>query len=189
VFEEHPFTIASPATAPWRKEFTIKALGDFSELVAGLRPGRPVHLDGPHGAFTTDGSRSDGFVFIAAGVGITPMLSMLRTLAARGDGRPMVLVVAGRTAEDLLHRRESDAWRNLDLRVVEVLKDPPRSWNGHAGRLTEEVLDSALPERRTRWHRDYFICGPSSMVEATTRMLGAWGVHERRIHTELFDVV
>ena len=190
VFEEHPFTIASPATTPWRKEFTIKALGDFSELVAGLRPGRQVHLDGPHGSFTTDGIRSDGFVFIAAGVGITPMLSMLRTLAARGDRRPMVLVVAGRTADDLLHRRETEAWAgSLDLRIVEVLKDPPQAWTGHAGRLTEEVMEAALPQRRTRWHRDYFICGPDSMVSATTSLLGAWGVHQRRIHTELFDVV
>ncbi len=190
VFEEHPFTIASPATAPWRKEFTIKALGDFSELVAGLRPGRKVHLDGPHGAFTVDGLRSDGFVFIATGVGITPMLSMLRTLADRGDQRPMVLVVAGRTADDMLHRQDCGAWsQQLNLRVVEVLKEPPEAWEGHAGRLDEEVLESALPQRRTRWHRDYFICGPGSMVKSTTQLLAQWGVSERRIHTELFDVV
>ena len=190
VFEEHPFTIASDATAPGRKEFTIKALGDFSELVAGLRPGRPVHLDGPHGSFTTDGLRSDGFVFIATGVGVTPMLSMLRTLAARGDRRPMVLVVAGRTADELIHRHERETWsRDLDVRVVEVLKEPPAAWEGHTGRLDQQVLEAALPQRRTRWHLDYFICGPGAMVASTAEMLGGWGVSARRIHTELFDVV
>ena len=190
VFEEHPFTIASCATTPWRKEFTIKALGDFSEIVAGLRPGREVHLDGPHGAFTLDGLHADGFVFIAGGVGVTPMLSMLRTLAARGDLRPVVLVVAGRTADELLHRHDDEEWAHqLDLRVVEVLEEPPRHWDGHAGWVSEKVLEAALPQRRSRRHRDYFVCGPGAMVAATTHVLHDWGVRSGRIHTELFDVV
>lgn len=190
VFEEHPFTIASQATTPARKEFTIKALGDFSELVAGMRPGRKIHLDGPHGSFTSDGVRSGGFVFIAAGVGVTPMLSMLRTLHALGERRPVVLVVSGRTVDDLVHRRELEEWRRrLDLTVVEVLAQPPDGWHGHHGRLDESVLEAALHQRRTRRHRDYFICGPDSMVDATLHVLRGWGVNPARTHTELFDVI
>jgi predicted ferric reductase len=190
VFEEHPFTIASAATQPWRKEFTVKALGDFSEILAGLRPGRQVHLDGPHGAFTIDGLRSSGFVFLAGGVGITPMLSMLRTLADRGDRRPALLVVAGRTADDLLHRADhEDLIRRLDLRVLEILEDPPHEWDGEVGWLTRPILESALPGRRTRRNLDYFVCGPGPMVAAATRILGDWGIRPNRIHTELFDVV
>lgn len=190
VFEEHPFTIASAATQPWRKEFTIKAIGDFSELVAGLRPGRSVFLDGPHGSFTLDGLRSDRFVFIAGGVGITPMLSMLRTLADRGDRRPVVLVVAGRTADDLLHRADGEHLEDrLDLNVVEILEEPPQEWGGEVGRFTAEVLEGALPRRRTRERVDYFLCGPGPMVAAATRIISDRGVPSRRIHTELFDVV
>lgn len=191
VFEEHPFTIASAATRPWRKEFTVKALGDFSEILAGIRPGRLVHLDGPHGAFTLDGVRCDGFVFVAGGVGITPMLSMLRTMADRRDRRPVLLVVAGRTADDLLHRADHEHLdERLDLRVVEILEEPPEQWDGEIGWLTRDVLDSALPGRRGRAHLDYFVCGPGPMVAAATRILeDDWGVADRRIHTELFDVV
>ncbi len=190
VFEEHPFTIASAATAPWRKEFTVKALGDFSEILAGLRPGRRVHLDGPHGSFTLDGLSSEGFVFLAGGVGITPMLSMLRTLADRGDTRPVLLVVAGRTADDLLRRADSEHLSDrLDLRVVEILEHPPEDWDGETGWLTEAILDAALPGRRTRAHLDYFICGPGPMVAAASTILHHWGIASRRVHTELFDVV
>ncbi len=191
VFEEHPFTIASAATQPWRKEFTVKALGDFSEILAGLRPGRQVHLDGPHGAFTLDGLRSDGFVFVAGGVGVTPMLSMLRTMADRGDRRPVLLVVAGRTADDLLHRADHEHLeQRLNLRLVEILEEPPEEWDGEIGWLSREVMDSALPGRRGRSHLDYFVCGPGPMVAAATRILeNEWGVADRRIHTELFDVV
>jgi predicted ferric reductase len=190
VFEEHPFTISSPSTEPWRKEFMIKGIGDFSELVAGLRPGRGVFIDGPHGSFTLDGLGSDEFVFIAGGVGITPMLSMLRTLAARGDRRPVLLVVAGRTADELLHRTDGEHLQDaLDLRIVEILEEPPEDWDGEVGRLTEEVLERALPRRRGRRDIDVFVCGPGPMVAAATRIVSDRGIPSARIHTELFDVV
>ena len=190
VFEEHPFTIASTATEPWRKEFTIKGIGDFSDLVAGLRPGRSVFLDGPHGSFTLDGLVSDRFVFIAGGVGITPMLSMLRTLAECDDKRPMLLVVAGRTADDLLHRADHEHLdQRLDLHLVEILEEPPDEWDGEVGRFTQDVFERALPLRRARERVDYFICGPGPMVAAATRIISDRDVPGRRIHTELFDVV
>lgn len=190
VFEEHPFTIASTATEPWRKEFTIKGIGDFSDLVAGLRPGRSVFLDGPHGSFTLDGLVSDRFVFIAGGVGITPMLSMLRTLAECDDKRPMLLVVAGRTADDLLHRADHEHLdQRLDLHLVEILEEPPDEWDGEVGRFTQDVFERALPLRRGRERVDYFICGPGPMVAAATRIISDRDVPGRRIHTELFDVV
>jgi 3-phenylpropionate/trans-cinnamate dioxygenase ferredoxin reductase subunit len=106
VFEKHPFAVASTAERPARKQFTIKTLGDFSELLIGMRPGRRVYLDGPYGGFTVDGLRSPGFVLVAGGVGITPMLSMLRTLADRGNRRRHLLVVSARREEDLVLRQE-----------------------------------------------------------------------------------
>jgi predicted ferric reductase len=112
VFEEHPFTIASTAEHPDLKEFTIKALGDFSELLVGLRPGRRIYLDGPYGRFTVEGVRSSGFVFIAGGVGITPMMSILRTLADRGDEAHHELVVGARTPDDLMMRTRSASSAN-----------------------------------------------------------------------------
>ncbi|MEO5981550.1 MAG: ferric reductase-like transmembrane domain-containing protein, partial [Pedococcus sp.] len=148
-FEEHPFTIASTATQPWRKEFAIRPLGDFADSLAGLRPGRRVYLDGPHGNFTLDGLRSSAFVFIAGGVGVTPMLSMLRTMAERGDRRRAVLIVAGRTADTLLHRADHEHLdARLDLHVVEILEEPPQDWRGEVGWLTEAVLGAAIPQHR-----------------------------------------
>ncbi len=190
VFEEHPFTIASSASEPWRKEFTIKGIGDFSELVAGLKPGRSVFLDGPHGSFTLEGLRSDRFVLIAGGVGITPMLSMLRTMADRADARPVLLIVAGRTADDMLHRADDEHLEErLDLHLVEILEEPPEEWDGEVGRFTRDILETALPTRRGARTVDYFICGPGPMVAAATRIISDRGVPSRRIHTELFDVV
>ncbi len=189
-FEEHPFTIASTATQPWRKEFAIRPVGDFAESLVGLQPGGRVYLDGPHGNLTLDGLRSTAFVFIAGGVGVTPMLSMLRTMAERGDRRRAVLIVAGRTADTLLHRADHEHLDSrLDLHVVEILEEPPQDWRGEVGWLTEAVLQAAIPQHRVPGKVDFFVCGPAPMVAASVRILDDLGVARRRVHTELFDVV
>jgi 3-phenylpropionate/trans-cinnamate dioxygenase ferredoxin reductase subunit len=188
VFEEHPFTIASTAQRPHLKEFTIKALGDFSELLVGLRPGRRVYLDGPYGQFTVEGVRSAGFVFIAGGVGITPMMSILRTLADRGDAGLHLLLVGARNKNDLIMRDEIAELRSrLALTVVEVVDAPPPGWTGESGRIDADLLDRVLP-RRAR-HLDFYVCGPPAMVVAVGRLLRERGISPRRIHTEQFDVV
>ena len=188
VFEEHPFTIASTAERPDVKEFTIKALGDFSELLLGMRPGRRVYLDGPYGQFTVDGIRSTGFVFIAGGVGVTPMLSILHTLADRGDRGSHLLVMAAHTPDDLIGRSEFDALRRrLSLRVVEVVAKPSPGWAGEVGRIDAALLARVLP-RRAR-HLDFYLCGPPRMVVTVGQLLRIRGIRARRIQTEQFDVV
>jgi 3-phenylpropionate/trans-cinnamate dioxygenase ferredoxin reductase subunit len=189
VFEEHPFTISSTAEKPDRKEFTIKALGDFSELLRGLRPGRRVFLDGPYGRFTSDGlESSEGFIFIAGGVGVTPMLSMLRTMADRGDQRRHCLLLGARSLDDMMLRAEVEQLqRELDLEVVQILESPPPGWDGESGRIDAELLEKYLPHH-ARQH-DYFLCGPPPMVVAVAKQLRDRGIAPGRIHTERFEVV
>ncbi len=189
--EEHPFTITSSARGSESVEFTIRNVGDFTSGVADLEPGDPVWIDGPHGAFTWDErAHSRVLVLIAAGVGITPMISMLRTLAHRGDGRPVLLVSGARAVEDLLFRDELVALReHVDLTVVEVLSRPPTDWAGRSGRIDHELLAEVLPERTVRRKVEYFVCGPSQMVGDVTAALDELGVDPARVHTEQFDMV
>jgi predicted ferric reductase len=189
VFEEHPFSISSTAQRPQVKQFTIKALGDFTELLSGLRPGRRVFLDGPYGGFTIEGrDGSSGFMMIAAGVGITPLLSMLRTLADRRDRRRHWLIVAARTVEELMLRPEIEEIRKrLNLKVVEVVSKPGPEWIGEAGRISGELLSRYLPRNPARLN--YFLCGPAPMVHAVSHELSARGIPLRRIHTERFGAV
>jgi predicted ferric reductase len=188
--QEHPFTIASSAHVGLWTEFTIRHTGDFTNELRKLRPGSPVWVDGPHGAFTLDLRRCTGLVMIAGGVGITPMMSMLRTLAHRRDRRPHRLVVVARTLDDLLFRAElSDLQRRLDLTVIELLRAPPPSWTGASGAVDEELLTALLPGAFRRNQLDYYLCGPPAMVTDVLTVLDGLDVPQPRIHTEQFDLV
>jgi predicted ferric reductase len=188
--EEHPFTIASSAHLGLWTEFTIRHSGDFTSELRLLRPGSPVWIDGPHGAFTLDLQRTTGLVMIAGGVGITPMMSMLRTLAHRHDRRPHRLLVVASTIDELLFRAEiRKLQQRLDLTVVEVLRKPPPSWAGPSGRIDESLLTAVLPGKFRRNQLDYYLCGPPAMVDDVRSVLDRLEVPEPRIHTEQFDFV
>ena len=187
-FEEHPFTIASAPRRSGAIEFTIKQLGDFSSAVGEVAVGDRVWVDGPHGAFSPDHHKSRGLVLIAGGVGITPMISVLRSLAQRGDDREHLLFVSARALGELLFREEiTELADRLRLRVVELLNDPHDGWTGATGFLTADVLAAHLPANRERL--DYFLCGSPPMVSAVIAALRSVGVAGHHIHTEKFDFV
>ncbi|MGL1834848.1 ferredoxin reductase family protein [Rhodocyclaceae bacterium SMB388] len=189
-FEEHPFSFSGSAAAQTGCiEFTIKALGDFTEAIAGVRPGERAWLDGPYGVFSVDRyPAAQGFVFVAAGVGIAPIMSMLRTLADRGDPRPMTLIYADGDAEAMIFREELEALQTrLELERVCVLERPPEGWSGARGRITAELIERFVPADRGGF--EYFICGPQPVSDIVQRQLCSMGVKGARVHFELFDMV
>jgi predicted ferric reductase len=187
--KEHPFSIASSAAGTGRIEFGIKAVGDFTREAMRVAAGTPAYLDGPYGAFSVDRQRqAPGYVFVAGGVGIAPIMSMLRTLADRGDRRPLLLLYGNRRWERALYREELDALAGrLDLRVVHVVGEPPADWDGERGLLTREMLARHLPANRGDLH--YYLCGPVAMTQAVEKWLSELGIAPARVHSELFEWV
>lgn len=186
--EEHPFTIASSATGGGCA-FTVRSTGDFGTVLRNLPPGTPVWVDGPYGSCSVDllPQPAAGVAMIAAGVGITPMLSTVRTLADRHDPRPLLLVRAAGDPGELIFRDElAHLARQLDLTVVEVLRHPPPGWTGASGHVGTPLLRRLLPPAEGRALLDYFVCGPPRFVTTVTRSLQELGVPEHRIHTEQF---
>ncbi|MGH3778948.1 MAG: ferredoxin reductase family protein [Pseudonocardiaceae bacterium] len=188
--QEHPFTIASSADSGAWTEFTIRHRGDFTHTLRRLRPGSPVWVDGPHGAFSVDLKPATGLVMIAGGVGITPMMSMLRTLAHRHDQRPHRLIVAATTPDELLFRAELHTLQqHLDLTIVELVRQPPQDWTGATGTIDEPLLTTLLPGKFRRNQLDYFLCGPPTLVHDVLTVLDQLAIPRPRIHTEQFDLV
>jgi predicted ferric reductase len=185
---QHPFSFSSSAEDEGRVAMTIKARGDFTRTIASVTPGTRAYLDGPHGVFSPDRFEGPGFVLIAGGVGITPLISMVRTMADREDPRPCLLVYANRDWDGITFRDElEELSKRIPLRVVHVLEHPPDDWSGDKGYVTEEILRKHLPRRFQRLQ--YFVCGPGPMMDAMDHALAALGVPAERINTERFDMV
>jgi predicted ferric reductase len=183
----HPFSFSSSAESD-EVEIAVKALGDFTSRVHELEVGTTVYVDGPHGVFSMDQDEGPGFGFIAGGVGIAGLLSMLRTMADRNDVRPAVLVYANADWDGVAFRDEFDRLgARLNLTVVHVLERPPAGWQGETGYVTDEVLARHLPGGYRRFQ--YFVCGPAPMMDAVEHALVELGVPDERIHTERFDMV
>jgi predicted ferric reductase len=185
--EEHPFSFSSSDKCRTPIEFGIKELGDFTGTIKDVKPGTRAYLDGPHGAFCIDRYPAVGYVFFAGGVGITPMMSFLRSMADRKDPRPVVLLYADRDWEGVAFRETIEQLKKrLDLKVVYVLQNPPEDWQGESGMINEDVLKKHLPKELI--HRKFFICGPPPMMDAVHSLLTERGVRNADIHLERFSL-
>jgi predicted ferric reductase len=176
--EEHPFTISSSEQDGLAPQFTIRHAGDWTTgPLARLRVGDRVWLSGPHGRMTPE-TTSAGFVMIAAGVGMTPMISILRTLANARDPRPIVAFICDRPGESLFAEEMEALTRVLRLHVQRV-----------AGRrITPEVLDEQLPHSPfVREQLEYLVCGNPRLVHDSKQALHDIHIPENRIKSELFN--
>jgi ferredoxin-NADP reductase len=181
----HHFTHSSAPGEP-HLEFTTRLTGSaFKRTMEEMAPGTAVTLEGPFGGFVLD-DEVDRAVFLTGGIGITPVRSILRDLADRGDDRP-VTVFYGNESEATITFREELASLEEDLpqlRQHHVLSRPSPGWPGRQGHLRREVLEQELEDPQA-WH--YFLCGPPGMVRAMREMLGEMDVPRMRVTLENFD--
>ena len=187
--EEHPFTIASSPARPGRIALTIKESGDFTAGIGRVRPGDRATVHGPFGRFSYTLHRDDeDLVFVAGGVGITPLMSMLRFMRDRSEPRRVLLAYASRSAADMLFTGELEAMQARQrpaLRVVPVLADAPPGWSGETGRLDADRVASLCGGIEGK---AFYLCCPPPMTAAMVRGLRRLGVSPRRIHTDHFSL-
>lgn len=194
---EHPFTLSSAPEKGNHITFSIKPLGDDSAKLAETKPGATAYVDGPYGIFTVDRmAEAEGFVMIAAGVGITPILANLTALAERGDPRPVTLLYGNPDWDNVAFAETlNDLAGKLDLTIVHVLEDAPeKDPEGlpdmvfvEEGRIDRDRLKRHLPLATREW--EHMLCGPMPMVHSLRAALVHMGVARRRIENEIFEMV
>jgi len=183
---DHPFSIGAAPAASDGLSFVIKESGDFTHHIGAMAPGTPVGLDAPHGSFVLDDA-AQVIVLVAGGVGIAPVLGLLRELAARGDRRPIRLVYAGGRPDGMIapERLIAEA-AGLDLKAIFLAEEAGAGWAHDRGRVTPEVVTRALdgcdPARVSA-----MLCGPGVMMCAVCDLLHRAGVPLKAIRYERFD--
>jgi len=184
---ENPFSISSAPTQRPAVQFVIKEAGDLTDRIGAVPVGTPVYLDGPHGNLTLDGRTGAGIALIAGGVGIAPLIGIIRQLRADGDRRPVVLLYGNRHAGQIVYDDELARLAEApNVRVVHVLSEPAPGWTGATGRIDRSTIEREFHfEGASDWL--YLVCGPPAMLEVVEDTLLARGVPGDRIVSERFN--
>lgn len=183
------YTIASSPTQRAYVELTVKReeQGAVSRhLHDTLIVGDLVRASGPFGTFIFTGTTADSIVLIAGGVGITPMMSVLRYLTDTAWPGDIFFLYGARSTDEFVFRDEIERLERLhdNLHVFAAMERSPGTvWHGAVGPLTRDMLLSAVPDiARRRIH----LCGPPAMMAAMKAELAELGVPEAQLHTEAF---
>ena len=148
--------------------------------------GEQLKVMGPYGSFTFTGSDADSIVLIAGGVGITPMMSVLRYLTDTAWPGEIFFVYGARSTEEFIFREELEQLerRHAKLHVFASMQRTPGTvWLGPEGPITGDLLEAAVPDIASR---RVHLCGPPAMMAAMKRILGELGVPDAQIHSEAF---
>jgi ferredoxin-NADP reductase len=173
---------SSPVTQARTITITVKAMPEgflSTHLVGGVAPGTIVRLAAPQGNFVLPDPAPASVLFLTGGSGITPVMSMLRTLARRDQITDIVHLHSAPT--------ESDVMFGAELAELERTHEGYRLRKRATrteGRLDPGRLDDELPDWR---ERETWACGPEGMLDAAERVWSAAGVRER-LHLERFAV-
>lgn len=185
----HPYSFSSSvelASTNGRVEFTIKELGDFTSTIGRVPVGTSAYLDGPYGDFVLDESAS-GAVFVVGGIGVTPALSIIRTMRDVGDARPVWLVYGVGHPSGVIARDELEALRAAGrLHLTLVAEEADEDWPGERGLITDALLERVLPP--LDGHLAVFCCGPPAMMDAVLPALRALGANTERLRAERFNL-
>ena len=186
----NPFSYSGSEQAEdGRLRFSIKEVGDFTFSVKDLRVGDRVFVDGPYGAFDLDNPETQrGLVMIAGGIGIAPILSLLKTLGDSNDDRPLYLFYGDQTEETKLYQEElNEAIHRTNMqKLVIVLERPISEDYPYQGYISEKTMRPNLPEDYKSLY--YFVCGPPGLVAAMDRNFKALDVPSHRIHVENYEM-
>lgn len=183
------YTIASAPTRRDHLDITVKREehGEVSRhLHDATSVGDPLEISGPAGVFTFNGDEAGDIVLIAGGVGITPMMSVIRTLTDRAWPGEIHLLYGARTTRDFIFRDELEYLqrRHANLHVVATMRRAEgTSWMGPEGVITKDFIMRSVPEiARRRIH----LCGPPPMMAVVKAALTELGVPPANIRTEAF---
>ena len=192
--QEHRRTYSICAAVGERPRIGVREIPDglFSHwLVHEVTPGTEIEVQTPSGSFRADPATGGRHLCIAAGSGITPMLSIATTMLTNPEAE-VTLIYGNRTTGSVMFAEELADLKNRHgsrLQLIHVLSREPRDVELFSGRIDADrlrrLLDLLVPVQDVD---DVWLCGPYAMIGAAREVLAEVGVAEDRIHFELFYV-
>ena len=161
-----------------------KNTGGFSEKIFSMKVGDKIIMVGPYGKFILNSDLSKNSVFLAAGVGIAPLMCMIRhSIHNNGSGK-LLLLYSFREVNDFAYREELDKYtKKGNFKIVPFLTTKNNvKWNNERGRIDEERIRKYI----TDINSEFYICGGNEFNQEMSQLLQNIGVDKQRIHKEAF---
>ncbi len=142
--------------------------------------------------FQPHGSRKRWFMLYAAGSGITPIFSILKSILCLEQQSFVSLMYGNRTESDIIFKKELDEWLvryPSRLKVLHTLSQPGENWFGETGRIGEELIMHTLESLKpvSPFEETHvFMCGPQAMMDTIGQIVHSQGVKKENIHRESF---
>jgi len=185
------YSICSPLGAPL--SVGVKAIegGIFSQHAQSLRAGDTLKVMTPEGRFTAQTLAGEDILLVAAGSGITPMMSIARSTLGQSSNSIVSLLYANRTTESVMFRKEIEALKDQYMTrfsLTHMMDEELQDVDLFNGRLDAEKLDTLATRGiiRPNAYSAIYICGPQPMIEAASAALESLGAENSRIKYELF---
>ena len=173
-WQAHPFTVSALPQPPYIR-ITVQGVGNFSRAVAHVKVGTSVAIEGPYGAFTPFARRRRSALFIAGGVGVTAVRSLLEDLPLKS--RPVVILRVSHE-ENLILASEVE-------NLVRIRKGEVHRMIGSRDDVPLESIVKLVPDMAKR---DVFISGSESFVTAAVAMARRAGVGASSLHQEAYSI-
>lgn len=179
------FSITSSPTNKEYMEFSIKKCGCVTEWIHGIEVGQQVTVRGPYGnGFPVETAfKGQDMLFIAGGIGLAPVRSVINYVRDNRDQYGKVDIVYGsRSKDDLVHYQEIiNEWMTDDSINVHLTIDREQEgWNGHVGFVPTYVKELGFEPNKTA-----VLCGPPIMIKFTLQGLGELGFDKAQVYTTL----
>ena len=187
----------SLCSAPNSGEFkvTVKEVpnGSFSALANNkLKAGDVLEVHPPEGKFIFEpGSISQNYVAFAVGSGITPVMSIIKSILSQEPESKFVLVYGNRSLEETIFYKEllELEIKYADRLFIEFIYSRTREDNSQFGRIEKSTVNYVLENKfNDTEFKSYYLCGPKEMIENVTDILKEKGIHEENILFELFTI-
>ena len=183
--EEYPMSLASTPTRDFLEFGARLSDSPWKKAFAALRPGDEVEIDGAYGHFILDTARDA--LFLAGGIGITPLKGMAEYLADTRSPRRAVMIYSNRSQEEIAYRRELEELEKVNPRfhLIQTLTREPEGngWKGRRGRIDASLVREAADGLESP---QYYLCGRQGMVMEAGQLLMSLGVTRERISFEVF---
>lgn len=182
------YSISSAPEAAGYVDITVRRQGVVSgTLHAVVKPGATLLVRPPAGRFVYPEGDERPIVLVGGGVGVTPLMSMLRHAVLAEPTRPISLLLSVRSSTDVAFRDEL-AWlprRHPHARVMVTVTGADASRNGfRSGRISPEMIADHVADPRDSI---YLLCGPLPMIHDIRKLLEGLGVPAAQIRSEVFE--